>query len=159
MTCSTTHVIYAARCSRGHTYIGQTEKSFRERIQQHLRAISSNPQSRFHRHFHECDTPSNLRFVAIERVLDPEKRLLREQLWTHRLHASLNTQHTKHNNKITLVLPFSQCASGLADVVRSKCQGLSLPVRVAYRKASNLNDLFTRRARDDTTDDATNSTA
>ena len=153
ITCLTTHVIYAARCSHGHIYVGQTERSLRERILQHVFAINNSPQTKFHRHFHECDSISNLRFIGIERVLDTTKRLMREQLWLHRLHASLNTQqHTNYNNKITLVLPFSKCATGLGDVIRNKCRDWSVPARVAFRKAQNLKERLARPARDVTTD-------
>ena len=148
ISCSTTHVIYAARCSHGHTYVGQTEKSFRERIQQHLYAINNSPQSKFHRHFQDCDSVQNLRFIGIERVLDTTKRLAREQLWLQRLHASLNTQtHTHQNNKITLVLPLSKCAKSLSDVIRNKCDAFSVPSRVAFRKAPNLKERLSHTAR------------
>ena len=143
ITCSTTHLIYLATCSKGHLYVGQTEKPFRDRIQQHLRAIANDPAaSKFHQHFNDCDLPANIHFCGIERVLDREKRLTREQLWIQRLHATLNTQTTRINTRINLSLPFSLCSRNLGDVVRRKCRSLNEPARIAYQRSRSLREVF-----------------
>ena len=143
ITCATTHIIYVATCSSGHLYVGQTAMPFRDRIAQHIRAMrNASGTSSFHAHFHHCDSPQNVRFIGIERVLDLDKRLTREQLWIKRLHATLNTQNTRINNKINLSLPFSQCSRGLCDVIRRKCKPLDQTVRTAYRRSRNLRDML-----------------
>ena len=142
ITCDTTKIIYAATCSQGHLYVGQTDQPFRERIAQHIRAMTNNPASRFHEHFRACDSPKNVRFIGIERVLDKDKRLTREQIWIKRLHAILNTQKNKTANKITLSLPYSHCSSRLSNVIRRKCLPLDENLRTAYSRSRNLRELL-----------------
>ena len=147
ITCDTTALIYVATCSSGHLYVGQTEQPFRDRIAQHLRALNhSDSTSAFYEHFRHCDAPRNVRFIGIERVLNTDKRLTREQLWIKRLHATLNTQNKRINNKITLSLPFSQCSKSLCDVIRRKCKPLDHNMRSAYRRSRSLRDVFSRPA-------------
>lgn len=140
--CSTTHVIYAATCSHNLFYVGQTEHSLHDRIVQHLHTSRSQPITKFHTHFSSC----SMRFIGLERVLSSEKRLLREAVWIKRLHAALNTQQQarQHTHKTTLVLPFTQCARQLADVIRHHCHAHTPSIRVTYRKSPNLRELFSR---------------
>ena len=142
ITCSTTKLIYVASCSNGHLYVGQTDMPFRDRIAQHLSAMHRSPVSAFHEHFHSCDSPANVRFLGIERVLDLDKRLDREKIWIKRLHATLNTQQKRFNNKITLSLPFSHCSRSLCDVIRRKCMPLDETLRTAFRRSRNLRNMF-----------------
>ncbi len=148
ITCSTTHVIYVVTCPHNHVYVGQTERSLKERIQQHLSSSRHQASTPFHKHLQECP---DMRFFGVERVLNQHKRTNREHIWITRLHATLNTQQNNaDNNKITCVLPFSKCAANLTNVLRSQCDEIALPVRIAFRKNMNLNDIFTRRVRDAT---------
>jgi hypothetical protein len=148
MTCATTCVVYVAFCSHNQVYVGQTERTLSERIQQHISTSRCQPQSPFHQHLRDCNS---MKFVGIERVLSLQKRLIREHLWIQRLHATLNIQHTKtslnNNKKITLVLPFSKCAADLSNVIRSHCNDLALSMRTAFQRSENLDEIFRRKAK------------
>ena len=139
ITCSSTHVIYMARCSHGHSYVGQTSSTLRHRIKQHLHSIRNGSTARFHQHFRTCDRIDNIRFLGIERVLNNDKRCQRELLWIQRLKCSLNTVGAYRNNKTSLFLPFSNCTQRLANVVRRHCDGTA-SVRVTFHKGRSLRE-------------------
>ena len=94
ITCHTTNVIYKLECKRcSWVYIGETQRSFAERINEHRGYISQKKTDQpsgahFNSRGHQ---PSDLIATAIERVLPKKDKMLlkcREKLWINNYGSS-----------------------------------------------------------------------
>lgn len=147
-TCNSSCVVYVIECSCcGKRYVGQTRRTLRERIQQHLRNLRVHVRSDFpshsvlYNHFRTVCGPHNFSFFAISRHPNNTTRLAKESFWI----AALNTLHPNGLNSVSeskdeplnLVLPYNRCAVLTANAIRSWC---NFPLRVTFRRSTNLSE-------------------
>lgn len=147
LTCESTSVVYVIECSScGMRYVGQTRRTLRERILEHLRNISSDSHSRLYHHFRNVCKTNNFTFFAISRHNNDSTRLAKERAWI----SALCTLHPRGLNSVpesadqptNLILPFDRCAVRLANAIR---HWTKVPFRVTYTRTQNIGELLSAR--------------
>ena len=143
LSCDSSCVVYVIECSScGKRYVGQTRRTLRERIREHLRYINNSASSSpLYEHFTSVCGPHNFSFHAISRHLNHESRLAREAAWIR----ALNTRHPGGLNAVSesepqptnLILPYSHCAVRAANAIRRWCH---VPMRVTFSRSRNLRE-------------------
>ena len=144
LTCDSHCVIYVIECSScGLRYFGQTRRSLRERIQQHLRNLRNptHSSSSLYNHFRSVCTPQNFSFFAVSRHNNERTRLAREAAWI----AALGTLHPHGLNSVpesepqptNLILQYSRCAMRAANAIRRWCD---VPMRASFTRSRNIRE-------------------
>ena len=93
LTCTTKRVVYDIKCDECHeTYVGQTIKTVRERINKHIALIKRNKTNHMSLHFNRAHDLASLQSTQLEKVSDSlttseaEKELqIKETLWIRKL--------------------------------------------------------------------------
>ena len=148
LSCSSTNIVYLIYCSNcSARYVGETRRSLRGRLADHLTRIRLGGQTRVSAHFSSpsaCN-PSHLRICGIDSHPDLRKRRLKEAKWISRLRTAsphgLNVITKSCDPYINLALPYSRCAGRLASLCREACKHF-LRVRPAYVRGRNLRRFF-----------------
>ena len=148
LSCDSSCVIYIIECSScSKRYVGQTSRTVRTRILQHLSCIRNSYPSVLYDHFRVCGI-HNFSFYAISRHTNDTTRLSKEASWI----STLNTVHPHGLNSvaeslqqpINFVLPYDACSVRLANTIKQWCSHVA-PVRVSYRRSRNLREHLSRR--------------
>ena len=147
LTCLSSNVIYLITCtSCGIRYVGQTARPVHFRIKEHLRHITTGRPTPVASHFLTSCSLTDFSFTVLEHCPNEEKRLQKENQWIGRLHTlspeGLNIQLNR-NEKIHLVLPFSQCSARVANQIRRVCDD----VTTSFTRHKNLVSILTANAR------------
>lgn len=148
LSCDSSCVVYVIECSFcGMRYVGQTRRSLRERILQHLRSLRGPSHSSALRdHFNACGL-QNFSFFAVSRHPNDKTRLAKEASWICALHTKhphgLNSVTQSEPPPTTLVLPYNACATRVARSIKTWCR--HLPIRVSYKRSRNLGELLSNR--------------
>ena len=87
MTCATIRVICVIDCEKCNLqYVGQTNKSLRQRMAKHREALRAGKPRRIYYHFNRADhTETDMKVTPIEMVPTEVDILAREQEWINRL--------------------------------------------------------------------------
>ena len=147
--CHSVNIIYLIRCKQcSKSYVGQTSRSLRRRMEQHLADITARRPTPLAEHFNGSCTASDFSFTALEHCPNLEKRLKKENVWMGRLQSlkpdGLNTQ-LNTNEALHLVVPFSQCGQLIA---RRATRHLSdVRTRISFTRHRNLRSILTTRLR------------
>ena len=145
LCCDTTEVIYIIRCLKcGESYVGETQRPIKSRIQEHLRNIDNHANTAIAKHFYMTCSKADFFFFAFKKVPNTEKRKGAEAHWI----SLLSTQHPEGLNVVScsglartnLVLPFTNCANRIVTSVLNNC-GRSF-VRPSFYRSRNLREHF-----------------
>lgn len=86
--CSTRNVVYCLLCIKCDktVYVGETERSVKERFTEHLRDVRLHADKPINRHFHDHEE-SDVKISVLKALYDNTKeyRLLHEEQWIKRL--------------------------------------------------------------------------
>ncbi len=87
MTCATIRVIYLIECEKcSMQYVGQTNKSLRQRMAKHREALRANKPRRIYYHFNRTDRKEEDMRVTPLQIVPPELDILvKEQEWITKL--------------------------------------------------------------------------
>ena len=148
ITCATRNSIYLIRCKNcGVSYVGQTSRALKSRIEQHLNNITLRRQTPLYRHFLSTCDPTAFSFLGLDSHPKEETRKRKENLWIGRLNTlqpnGLNVAFNRAT-KANLVLPFSKCSSRLVAAIKDWC-GSGIDFRASYTRDQNLRELLSRR--------------
>ena len=148
LTCDSSCVIYIIECSSClKRYVGQTSRTVRVRILQHLSCIRNSYPSVLYDHFRVCGI-NNFSFYAISRHTNDSTRLSKEASWISTLKTihphGLNSVTESQQQPINFVLPYDACSVRLANTIKQWCKHV-VPVRVSYKRARNLREHLSRQ--------------
>ena len=151
ITCDSINVVYLIRCSKcSLLYVGQTQRSLKTRITQHLRSIrAGHSTTPLHTHFRSSCPINALKVRGIDIQPRESRRLEKEALWIRTLNTrvplGLNAAAPKiSSTTCNLVLPFSLCSTRLTAAIKLWCKD-HVTVRPCYRRTSNLSEQLSRR--------------
>ena len=140
LTCSTVGVVYLITCVKcGVRYVGETSRTLRHRLSEHLQNIRSNASTSVAAHFTSSCALADFSFTAIEHQTNTRKRRKKESQWINRLQTQapkgLNIV-ANSSDALRLVVPFSECSQRVTRL----CQHEIRDVRTsaAYRSHRNL---------------------
>ena len=141
----TSDIIQCKKCKL--SYVGQTRRSLRARIAQHLRNVRSfSCDTPLYHHFSSVCPFNDFSFKGIELHPSDDRRLQKEAKWIE----ALDTRVPKGLNVITrppvtsnLILPFGQCSSRVTSAVKRWCEG-HVDLRTSYTRSRNLSELLSR---------------
>ena len=146
ITCRTTCCVYLIRCkSCGAIYVGQTQRSLRTRIEQHLQNIQDQHRiTPLYRHFRDVCGPASFSFFGIDVHPDTNRRLQKESRWIEVLGArvplGLNVIASKPT-RTNLILPYGCCATRVTSAIRN-WTGCVTRVRQSFTRGRNLGELL-----------------
>ena len=150
ISCSSPNVIYMIKCKAcGSTYIGQTRRPLRVRIQQHLRNLRlRHTRAPLYTHFRDSCGLQAFSFKGIDTQPNGSRRRQRETHWisvlSMRAPLGLNIA-TSHSSPTNFILPYSHCAAQLTSAVRRWCHGYA-SFQTCYRRSRNLGELLSRHS-------------
>ena len=147
ISCNTPKCIYLIRCKKCKaTYVGQTQRSLKERILQHLRKMPDG-DSPLYRHFNNICGPDNFSFLGIDTHPNDARRLQKELLWID----ALNTRAPKGLNVIAnktatsnLIVPYARCSTRVTSAIKKWC-GSHVQFRACFTRSRNLGELLSMR--------------
>jgi hypothetical protein len=118
-------------------YVGQTNRTLKRRISEHLSDVSNHRRTPVGLHFRTCGI-DGFSFFAIEGVPNNSKRLQREAKWIARIHSlhprGMNFMEQSFPPPPVLVLPHSNCG----DRVASLAKATFTDVTCTKRRSANL---------------------
>ena len=151
ITCNSLNVIYLIRCSScGACYVGQTGRSLKHRIQQHLASIRGETrQAPLHQHFRNSCGLDSFSFHGIDLHPDANTRKIKEAQWIRELKTGIPrglNVITAEASTANLILPFSRCSVRVASAIRQWCtqHTSDVTMRAAYTRSPNLGELLSR---------------
>jgi hypothetical protein len=144
LSCESSKVVYLISCLKcDMKYVGETSRSLRERISEHLRSISRCLPTPVAQHFTTRCQLDDFSFTAIEHQANDRKRRKKESAWIGRLRtavpAGLNTVTNRHE-ALPLVLPYSRCSERVVRLCQSMVDVTTVG---AFRCNKNLARLVT----------------
>ena len=114
LNCTTPGVIYLITCTRCDLrYVGETSRTLRHRISEHLSNIRSRVSTSVADHFSSTCQPCDFSFTALEHSSNQLKRRKKEQIWIRRLGTQAPSGLNVISNApdaLRLVLPYSECS-------------------------------------------------
>ena len=148
VSCQTQKCIYLIQCKACRaTYVGQTRRSLKQRIQQHLQRLP-NGDSPLYRHFQDSCGPHNFSFLGIEIQLKDSRRLQKEMHWINALQTrvpdGLNVIGHSRNVTSNLILPYARCSVRVTSALKKWC-GSHVNFRACYTRTRNLGELLSSR--------------
>lgn len=140
LTCSTCGIIYLITCKKcGSRYVGETARSLRQRISEHLNNIRIRFDSSVSVHFNDLCDLTDFSFTALEHCVDTTKRKKKEIVWIKRLQtlppSGLNIV-TDRAKSLHLIVPFSECSGKIIRHCQSNIQDAN--ICGSYRMNKNL---------------------
>lgn len=163
LNCGSSNIIYLVECDLcGMQYVGETQRTLRNRINQHRSAIRTGKRSIIALHF---QTPGhsfeNFKVTPIEQLHNDDDlmtatklRRLREQYWISKLDTAF-PNGLNHDSTVSglmpFVVPFSAFAARASSIVKRNYSDLQdrLPyvfnkyrVLTAYSRHKNLKDIL-----------------
>ena len=146
LSCDSKNVIYFIQCKKcNKLYVGETSRSLRDRIYEHLLDIrnASSSSTILHKHFAYSCSISDFAFLAFAHHPSQNTRRQREMHWIRTLDScsphGLNTISSRQNDKVNLNLPYSACTSRLVAALKQWLPDETW--RVSYTRSKNLQQL------------------
>ena len=96
--CNSKGVVYVTTCNKcGIQYVGQTKRTFKERMKEHLQSIQNNKEVTGKHYNEQNHSHHDLKVQVVEKVIPntPQYRLEREDFWIR----TLNTKNPLGLNK------------------------------------------------------------
>ena len=138
--CSDFNIIYLIVCKKCDArYVGQTSRTLRRRIGEHIANIKSRYASSVSSHFNFTCSLNDFSFTALEHCPNNERRLRKESQWIERLKTLVPNGLNESLNKeecLPLVLPHSECGQAVLRFCQRNVQNSH--VRGAFRMHANL---------------------
>ena len=147
ISCSDTSIIYLIVCKRcSIRYVGETSRSLRSRISEHVYNILRSIPTSVSQHFNSSCSLADFSFTALERSTNTTRRRKKETRWMRRLNTlaprGLN-QQCASRKAVHFVLPYSACSNRVVRV----CQSIASDVTTvgSFTSSRNLRSLFSAK--------------
>ena len=142
--CTDFNIIYVIICKNCKvTYVGQTSRCLRKRISEHIANIKACHDTSVAKHFNSLCNLSHFSYFGVEHCPNPEKRLLKENIWIKRMCVltpnGLNQEMNKCN-KLRFIVPHSNCSKRVLRYCQKELSNVQ--VTGVFTNQSNLRTLL-----------------
>ena len=146
--CYTDYVVYLIVCNKCDAkYVGQTYRPLYVRIKEHLTNINNNSlKSHLVHHFNDKCNIGNLEFLALQRIKNKDRRLLKERQWIKKFNSlhpfGLNQSNGSNSKQIYLVLPYNAISQRIHSFIQAKCENIGIDVKKSFSRHQNIGELL-----------------